>query len=215
MHRFQKWLESEGIIVNPTESMPKDSYIENRKKVSELKTFKTKSDFDKLKQFLEMDRKVLRFYAVWDDRSQLYGESRAFIIQYYLVDDTLEVREVHKPNDGRDPFPILIRRQKVPKDRDNVKSTYPAIYMEATDHELKEYFRPHDFQLGQAVSIFGRHFLIYDMDNFTKSFYYEHMGVADFTPLNNEVLLGTKSGPTPKMVSWNACKQVSTCNSRR
>jgi hypothetical protein len=68
-----------------------------------------------------MDRKVLRFYAIWDDRSQMFGEQREFIIQYYLVNDTMEIREVHKANDGRDPFPILITRHKIPKDRYDVK----------------------------------------------------------------------------------------------
>ena len=100
--------------------MPKDPYIEKRKQISELKTYKTKTDYDKLKQFLQMDRKVLRFYAVWDDRQTTFGELRPFVIQYYLVDDTLEVREVHGPNDGRDPFPVLIRRQKV---RQIIKNT--------------------------------------------------------------------------------------------
>ena len=35
--------------------------------------------------------------------------------QYYLVNDTLEIREVHNANDGRDPFPVLINRHKVGK----------------------------------------------------------------------------------------------------
>ena len=33
------------------------------------------------------------------------------------MDDTVEVREVHSANDGRDPFPVLIQRQKLAKDR--------------------------------------------------------------------------------------------------
>lgn len=196
---LKKWLESEGIIVNPPESIPTDPYIENRKQKSEVKTFKTKNDYDKLKQFIQMDRKVLRFYAVWDDRSQPFGELRPFIIQYYLVDDTLEVREVHKPNDGRDPFPILIKRQKVPKDRYNVKSTYSSIYLELTDNEIKDYFRPHDFGMGQSVNIYGRNFVIYDMDNFTKAFFYQNMGVTEFTPLNYENVFKTKSEPYARM----------------
>ena len=36
----------------------------------------------------------------------------------------MEIREVHDPNDGRDPFPVLIRRQKMAKDRDNIKSKH-------------------------------------------------------------------------------------------
>jgi hypothetical protein len=179
--------------VNPPESIPKDSYITNRNKAVELKTYKTKTDYDKLKQFLEMDRKVLRFYAVWDDRKSTFGELRPFLIQYYLVDDTVEVREVHKPNDGRDPFPVLVRRQKIPKDRYNVKSTFSSIYLELSDQEIKEYLRPHDFGLNQRVKVFEREFFVYDMDNFTKAFYYQNMGVTDFTPLKEEQVFEPKS----------------------
>ena len=146
-----------------------------------------------------MDRKVLRFYVVWDDRKSAYGELRPFIIQYYLVDDTLEVREVNKPNDGRDPFPIMIKRQRIPKDRYNVKSNFSAIYLELSDQEVTEYYKPHHFQLGQSVNIFGRDFTIYDMDNFTKAFYYQNFGATDFTPLNNENFMGNKPVPHARM----------------
>lgn len=146
-----------------------------------------------------MDRKVLRFYVVWDDRASTYGELRPFLIQYYLVDDTLEVREVHKPNDGRDPFPVLIKRQKVPKNRYNVKSTFSSIYLELSDNEIKDYLRPHDFGQGQTVNIYGRDFMIYDMDNFTKAYYYQNMGSTDFTPLRDENVIGYQGKPHAKM----------------
>lgn len=42
-------------------------------------------------------------------------EKRSFIIHYYLADDTVEVREIHEKNDGRDPFPVLMKRQHLPK----------------------------------------------------------------------------------------------------
>ena len=32
----------------------------------------------------------------------------------------MEVREVHSPNDGRDPFPVLIGRGRIPIDRSSV-----------------------------------------------------------------------------------------------
>ena len=50
----------------------------------------------------------------------MFGELLPFILHYFLVDDTIEVLEAHRRNDGRDPFPMLIHRQKIPKDRDNV-----------------------------------------------------------------------------------------------
>lgn len=194
-----KWLESEGIIVNPPEKIPKDPYIEARNKAAELKSYKTKTDYDKLKQYLDMDRKVLRFYVAWDDRKSAYGETRPFIIQYYLVDDTLEVREVHKPNDGRDPFPVMIKRQRVPLNRYNVKSNFSAIYLELSDQEINEFYKPHHFALGKHVHIYGRDFFIYDMDNFTKAFYYQNFGATDFGSLNDENYLGGKPVPHPKM----------------
>lgn len=58
---------------------------------------------------------MLRFYALWDDADSLYGDTRPVTIHYFLSDDTVEVREMHKPNSGRDPFPVLMRRQKLPK----------------------------------------------------------------------------------------------------
>jgi EF-hand domain-containing protein 1 len=186
--------------LNSSENIPNDSYIENRKKISELKTYKTKSDFDKLKQFLEMDRKVLRFYATWDDRKSPHGQIRPFIIQYYLADDTVEVREVHKPNDGLDPFPVLIRRQQIPRDFSTVKSAYASIYLELSSNEIKEYLRPQDFEIGRTVNIYGRSFTVYDMDNFTKAFYYKNMNLKDFTPLDDDQVCGTKSEPLSKMV---------------
>jgi hypothetical protein len=58
------------------------------------------------KQFLDNDRKVLRFYTRYDDLP--------YIIHYYLADDTFEIREVHHPNDGRDNFALLMKRRRLP-----------------------------------------------------------------------------------------------------
>ena len=58
------------------------------------------------KQFLDKDRQVLRFYSLCDDLP--------YVIHYNLSDDTIEVNEVHFPNNGRQHFPVLIKRQKIP-----------------------------------------------------------------------------------------------------
>ena len=58
------------------------------------------------KQFLDNDRKVLRFFTKCDDLP--------YIVHYYLADDTVEIREVHFANDGRDSFAIMLKRQKLP-----------------------------------------------------------------------------------------------------
>ena len=45
-----------------------------------------------------------------------------------MADDTLEIREVHQANNGRDPFPILVSRQHMPKHL--VPKTYPSVEKE-------------------------------------------------------------------------------------
>ena len=54
------------------------------------------------KQFLENDRKVLRYFATF--------EGLKYIIHYYLSDDTVEIMEVNYY-----AFPLFLRRSKLPK----------------------------------------------------------------------------------------------------
>lgn len=56
-----------------------------------------------------------RFKAVWDDRENEYGCLMKYEILYFLADDTVMVKEIHEKNDGRDPYPILLRKTKLPK----------------------------------------------------------------------------------------------------
>jgi len=36
-------------------------------------------------------------------------------MNFFLADDTVEVKEVKQQNSGKDPFPLLLRRSKLPK----------------------------------------------------------------------------------------------------
>ena len=80
-----------------------------------------------MQQFLEKDRKVLRFFCIWDDTDRLFGDKRPFITHYFLADDTVEVLEVAEPNSGRDPFPTLMKRCKLPRDTSDVSAGYVSI----------------------------------------------------------------------------------------
>lgn len=80
-------MEQEGIVLNPPEVCPADPYTESRK--NPLQSYKTPSDFDKLKQFLELDRKVLRFYCIWDDRDSMFGEVRPCVSTLLLFVNVL------------------------------------------------------------------------------------------------------------------------------
>ena len=68
---------SEGIELNSPEEPPSDPYNKSRHKPFHV--FKTPTSYDKLKQFLQMDRKVLRFYCVWDDRDNMFGEMNPYV----------------------------------------------------------------------------------------------------------------------------------------
>ncbi|XP_053140165.1 EF-hand domain-containing protein 1 isoform X2 [Hemicordylus capensis] len=178
----QTFLESQGIEVNPPEKMIFDPYTELRK--MPLRMYVTPTDFDQLKQFLAFDKKVLRFYAMWDDTENMFGENRSFIIHYYLADDTVEVREVHERNDGRDPFPVLIRRQRLPKTLVEKKGTFPSCVLEISDQEVLEWFTAKDFAVGKSTTLLGRTFFIYDCDEFTRQFYQDKFGISDFQPVD-------------------------------
>merc|ERR1711988_104053 len=117
---------------------------------------------DKLAQFLKYDRKVLRFYCMWDDTPSLYGEVRRFVLHYYLADDTIEVVESYRANSGRDPFPKLLNKQKLPMQWDK-----PG---------RKEFYTAADLTLGGTISVFARDLLICDCDDFTRQFMEENFG---------------------------------------
>lgn len=70
---------------------------------------------------------MLRFFALWEDADSLQGKTRPVTIQYFLADDTVEIRMVHEPNSGRDPYPVLMRRQTLPKKIKLASGEYQCI----------------------------------------------------------------------------------------
>ena len=106
------------------------------------------------KQFLENDRKVLRFYASF--------EKIPHIVHYFLADDSIEVREVSLPNSGRDPFPVTFKRQKLPKKfaLNQPGQTYAENFVTAKE-----------ICVGSYLEVFGRAYFIESCDEFTKNYY--------------------------------------------
>ncbi|KAI9209172.1 uncharacterized protein BJ171DRAFT_560984 [Polychytrium aggregatum] len=157
--------ETEHIELNPPDKMPEDPHQFTRNRPRGMSRHKVEK-IDKLQRFLEYDRMVLRFFCVWDDRESMFGELREFVLHYYLVDDCVEVREVRKPNNGRDPFPILLRRQQLPKSFDELSN--------ATDCAKYTW---KDFRIGGTINVLGRRFLIRDCDDYTKEYYAKNLGI--------------------------------------
>lgn len=82
---IQRFFESEGVELNKPESIPSDPYLEQRFKSTEVPSSTTKSTFDARRQHCELDRQILRFYAVWDDRKEVFGDLRKFTILVSLI----------------------------------------------------------------------------------------------------------------------------------
>jgi hypothetical protein len=112
------------------------------------------------KQFLDNDRKVLRFFAE--------SEDLPYVVHYYLADDTIEIREVHHPNDGRDSFALLLRRQKLPFKHD---VNQPGLSFIGDNYLTCDEVEP-----GQPINAFGRDFHILGVDQYTQEFYAQKYG---------------------------------------
>ena len=112
------------------------------------------------KQFLDNDRKVLRFFVKCDDCP--------FVIHYYLADDTVEIREVHHANDGRDSFALLLKRQKLPK----------AFGLNQPGQNFigDNYLTCDEIQPRGTIDAFGRVFRIYGVDQFTQDYFKQKYG---------------------------------------
>jgi len=125
-----------------------------------------------MQQFLEKDRKVLRFFAVMDDVSTPQFERRPFIIMYFLSDDTVEVREQYPLNCGRDNFPIFFRRGKMPA------GAYTVDGPQAQPRKKSEYVNALDFAVGMDIKLLGNfHFYLYDADEFTREYFKQEVGI--------------------------------------
>ncbi|XP_036003226.1 EF-hand domain-containing protein 1 [Fundulus heteroclitus] len=166
------FMESEGIVLNEPEPIPEDPYSRRRKKPNLQLSHTTPSTFDKLHYFLNMDRKVLRFYALYVTSDDVYKDTWPVIIYYYLVDDTVKIREVHERNNGRDPFPLFMHRRRIPK---KLKpEIFPSCVMEVSKEYVDEYYSPKDFELGQTVKLQNHQFLLLNCDGFTREYYKEN-----------------------------------------
>lgn len=126
------------------------------------------SSVESVRKFLEHDRKVLRFYCLWQDNS-LYGESRPYVVNYYLATDGVEVLEVATANSGRDPFPSLLKKGKLPK----------RVEIDKLNLTEDDYYSLKDFRVGNTLNVYGRVFSIYACDEFTKAYLMQFCGCGE------------------------------------
>ncbi|XP_072253820.1 EF-hand domain-containing family member C2 [Leuresthes tenuis] len=209
----RNFLTKLGVQLNDPATMPDDPYSKLRKQLEDnMKPFRPYERRDTLKQFLNYDRQVLRFYCLWDDTESTYGDQRELILHYFLADDTIEVTEVIPPNSGRHAVSKYLRRSKLPKhtpaqmkqpgeitDR-TVLNVFASESQEKrfildslkTGAISEEFYKDVDLVIGGEVNMWGRKVIITDCDEFTKNYYRSKYGTEDFTPVQY------KAPPTPK-----------------
>ena len=116
-----------GLKLNPPEEIPQIDFSSKysmidfgkiKKNIAEMKEYTEVGlggghPNGGLEQFLENDRKVLRFDISWYDPYD--KEEKYYKLHFYLSDNQIEICEIKVNNSGKDNFPKLLRKSKLPK----------------------------------------------------------------------------------------------------
>ena len=206
-----------GVTMLPGESYPFDAYTELRKPHSRQqrdgmaplaglvsttgrKVKLTRAEVHATQQFLQHDRQVLRFHAIWDDSKSLYGEVHQLMLYYFLSDGSLEVCEKSSPNSGRDAFPSFLRRQRIAKPQARASPSVgrsgdnPLVPKEKRPDDAAHYTDA-DLTIGATVILFGRQVRICDYDAYTREHMKQTFGITAYRPIESLGSCGKTSKP--------------------
>uniref|UniRef100_A0A2C9JF73 EF-hand domain-containing family member C2 n=1 Tax=Biomphalaria glabrata TaxID=6526 RepID=A0A2C9JF73_BIOGL len=230
----QNFLRKMGTNVQRPARPPEDPYMNYRKALDDaMSPLRPYEKYDTLKQFLDHDRHVLRFYCHWDDSENLFGDPREMILHYYLADDTIEIREVIPPNSGRDAVPVFLKRGKLPKNPGNLPQ--PGVITDRTVlnvfgpsgqgsryilDNLKtgavntEYYTDRELTLGSVILVWGRKFVICDCDNFTKEYYKNKYSIEEMTPVMYKRETAAQSTATLPPYNGFGSEEDSLCSTK-
>ncbi|XP_074760965.1 EF-hand domain-containing family member C2 isoform X2 [Athene noctua] len=197
----KNFLRKMGVRLNPPTGRPDDPYTKERQKILDsMKPLRPYERIDALKQFLDHDGRVLRFFCVWDDPQSMFHDPRELVLHYYLSDDTIDIKEIIPVNSGRDAVPLFLRRDKLPKYAPtglyqpgtitsrtvlNVLGKFGHYILDnrKTGAVHQEFYRDSDLKIGAVINVWGRKIILCDCDEFTKEYYRTRYGIEDFTPV--------------------------------
>mmetsp|Transcript_2896 Transcript_2896/g.3394 ORF Transcript_2896/g.3394 Transcript_2896/m.3394 type:complete len:461 (+) Transcript_2896:24-1406(+) len=194
----------EGYPLSPCEGDQEDKFKTTRKMINMKQNppdlAETKEYFEvklkggkpnkKLASYLENDRKVLSFKVLWEDTSYDGGE-KLYVLNYFLADQTMEVKEIRVPNSGIDDFPMLLKRMKVPKTP--VLTHYPSMSLKKED-----YYEPTDLVCGNVLKVYGREVLLISCDAYTNQWFKDNYGIEQVPLKQKAPRKNLKYNPTPK-----------------
>lgn len=216
----RQFYNTQGVVVPQDEDVPRDAYTEIRKahmsretgqdpdanygkKQYPMKEFmeatlgKFARPSDHLRRFLDHDRHVLRFFAIWDDTEKLYGITHRYTVHFFLADNTIEILESYERNSGCDPFPKLLNRTKLSKDP--AKQACAAVCDEESEESIAKnahtFYSWEDFTIGKHLQVYNRSILILDADDTTREWYQEQG-----RPLAKALVVKDDPKPVPQFV---------------
>ncbi|NXG78198.1 EFHC2 protein, partial [Baryphthengus martii] len=233
--RFTKhFLRKMGVRLNPPAGRPDDPYTKERQKIlGSMKPLRPYERIDTLKQFLEHDRRVLRFFCVWDDPTSMFHDPRELVLHYYLSDDTIDIKEIVPVNSGRDAVPLFLRRDKLPKYAPtglyqpgtitsrtvlnvfgNLAGNKDRYILDnrKTGAVHQEFYRDSDLKIGTVINVWGRKIMLCDCDEFTKEYYRTKYGIEDFTPVSYKAPPPPKPGKTFPPYTGFGSEEDSLCS---
>lgn len=153
---------------------------------------------EKKRKFLANNRKVLCFHCEYDVRDKLYGDLMLYKLNFFLEDDTIEFKEVACSNNGRDPFPLLLRRARLLKNwQQHLTDEQDRGVEEPTRAE--NYYGEADLYVGAVLNVFGREMCLVDADKYTRDYYEMAWGrvLKPAMPTNIEKSAFPKPDPAP------------------
>lgn len=92
----------------------------------------------------------------------------SFKLYYHLEDDTVVIKELPENQQGRDGFPLLLKRTKLPK---NWRKNSTTVGFDSSNADFDEYYTLRDFMVGSEIFVFGRKFILMDADKFTREYF--------------------------------------------
>lgn len=156
---------------------------------------------------------MLRFYGYWDDQETDFGYLHHIEVQYYLADDTIDMKEKVVDNAGHKSSFSFMRRAKLPivyKGLPGPGALAPFTLLNVLGSTVQtgrylndtldcgsthiEYYKEQDLTIGGVVNVFGRKIVLTDADPYTKEYYRIKYGIDEFTPIEKPV--DFQSAPT-------------------
>ena len=105
---------------------------------------------------------LMEFDISWYDPYD--KEEKYYKLHFYLADNQMEICEIKVNNSGKDNFPKLLRKSKLPK--------VPRMtYCPGIEVPEEEYYMPKDLLIGNYIYVYNRKCKIFGCDEFTKNWY--------------------------------------------